>query len=837
MPGFGSGGFGSGAFGSWNWSREVLFELSPENYRIEDANQGGVYEEWALANGSVFDASRYKIRDFGELRDPLLVRTRYDETTTLRLGDEITPVAAIEQSGITGSVNAGFQFTAQRGRFTDADLGKLLVIDGSSIIGNNRTVKIAQVASSNTVATEPSLAVDAGPLRWSIREETTSETIRVKVSAGDVELIQPGWVLSDSFADFEVISRSQFPTDETRALQTEREGADLTVNSSGQMVSSTAAFNQEDVGKRMTLAGSPFLENRGKFEISEVLSATVAVLDTTLLEDATLITWAIRRQAVLELSGEANVLGIREQGGIEGVVVAPDLFSSPIAEFSSLDVGKRLTLRADSDANNGTYEILAVNSGTEVQLDATLVNGSPYFWEVRATTGIGDFTRVEVRAPGIIHYLATDSGIEIDNRESEEFQRRWVASASRWIDTKGDADTYVYLGALTGFDVEVTHLWRVSQDLFAATAVGGILVGENTVGRYGEDGALTEVVSKGRLTSATAAFVATDVGLSVEISGSVSGNDGLYEIETVISATVVEFRLLDPITAPEVSTTWRLVRIYSEDAPARPVYDEINSDLMTQLKGAAAFTVDKWCFEPDWSTTIGAGDGSFAITATTPPGASAFPITYTITAEGDLDVVTGFGEGQWKLTDVGGVSYFFESVPVLASVQSGVDGLLTGAAPVSLTSASATFTAADVGRKLTVGGSGSGNDGTYTIGALIGPNEVTLILTDTPFTPDANNSSLTWDVQVFEFEVNATDPPDLGAGTFEYLCPLDLTDCDYCGSSKILVEASTSLLLTQPFERLFDRLNQAKPKHVEFVQSVGQVATSTVTLTATGTVT
>jgi hypothetical protein len=685
MPGFGSGPFGGGAFGEFSWARQVLFETAPEVYRTADVDQ--LFELYARAQGEVFDDLRRKIRDFGDLRDPRLVRSAFDETTTILLGQIQLVKGPVEQRGIRAQVLATSVIQTERGRFTFADVGKELTVSESSLKDNNREVVITSIVSPTEVLTNPPLTLDAGPLRWEVRElqaSTTNETI-VEVVAGDVEPIAPGWILTDGFAEFEVLARKQFfSASDERKLLTNREGSDGVISSTPTFNSLTATFEQKDVGRRITISGSTALapssqfNNNDKFEIVEVLSPTEVVLDSPFIfQDPGPLDWAMLRRSRLTLSGSSTLRGVVEQVG-EDMTTTGTGFTAPSGEFTDADEGKLLTVYADSDVNNGIiFEVDSVTSANEVvTVPVPTGTASTYRYELRTETEVGDLRQVEVRAPSLLRFLARDFGIETDNREDEEFQRRWVDSVSRWIDLKGTEDGYKYLAQLTGYDATCSALYRVSQEIYLSVLASGgttYKVGEGVAGSFGLDGSLNVVGGRVRFSSPTATFAATDIGKTIDVSNtSGTTNDGLRTIETVISPTEVEFRVSDGMTgasdANNGTIVWLVVRLYAEEAPLLPVYDEINSDRMTYLKGASVFKVDKYCWEQlpsPWSTLIGFGaDGVIVITSVTPSTPSAFPQVVSITGRGDFDVVTGLGIGKWKLTNFG-TDHFLETVPRL----------------------------------------------------------------------------------------------------------------------------------------------------------------------------
>jgi len=690
MPGYGSGPFGGEPFGEFNWARRVLFDLAPVLYREEDVDD--LFLKYADSQGEVFTDLRRQIRNFFELREARAVRTQFDETGLLLLGAIQLIKEPVEQTGIRGSVTGVSVFQTERGRFTFADVGKELTVTNSTLADNNTSVVITSVVDSTSVLTNPPLVVDAGPLRWEVRPVSaslTNETI-VEVVSGDVEPIGPGWILSDGSTEFEVTERKQFfNIEDERKLQTEREGQDGAINASLRLTSPTAAFQRRDVGKRITVSGSTALKpavdssNEGKFTIVELISATEVVLDSPFLfQEVGPLTWAILRRPQLTLSGTSTLRGAVEQSGEDMTTIVGPLLQALSGAFSSADIGKLVTVYAENDINNGViFEVTGAPTANQLEVTPNpTLTGSTYRYELRAATTEGDTRQVSVRAPGLLRWLAQDFGIEIDVREEEEFQRRWVESVSRWIGLKGTVKGYQYLAALTGYSpTTVEPLYRVTLELYQAVLTAGgtaYAVGE---GLPGADGSLNLVSGRVRFSSPTAAFTAAHVGRAVETTGTGAGtNDGFRVIDLVIDAHTIAFRPVDTMggtaDANNGAIVWRLVRFYSVEAPLIPVYDEINADRMEYLKTSAVFTVDKYCWEQSpspWSTLIGFGaDGLIEITGVTPTAASAFPTTYTLRGQGDFDVVTGLGVGRWKLTNFG-TEYFLETVPKFPLIRSG----------------------------------------------------------------------------------------------------------------------------------------------------------------------
>lgn len=268
------------AFGEWWWSRYVLYDLIPAIYR--DRDEQGFLEKFSESLRPSFDQLRRKIRDFGEMRDPLLARAATTEQQVLRLGKRVVQRGPVEQSGVDGKVAIYGEFAAPTARFTEADRGKELTIKRSSKPENNRTVTVVSVVSSTIVAVTPRLSLDAGPVRWSLRQvyvdPPNQTTVEVRGGGVDLGKVAGGWLLNDGFASFDVRDRKIFPVPaDERTLLTERDGTENgTLDSQGRLQTPTYQFSSIDVGKTVFIANASTPSNNGRFEIFgvDVLSPT-----------------------------------------------------------------------------------------------------------------------------------------------------------------------------------------------------------------------------------------------------------------------------------------------------------------------------------------------------------------------------------------------------------------------------------------------------------------------------------------------------------------------------------------------------------------------------------
>ncbi len=686
-----------------------------------------------------FDGLRRKARDFPELRDPLLVRTQYDEVVPLRLGPAVGVKGVVEQRGLTGGVDAFQRFVAPTARFKASDVGKELFTTGSQFPQNNRRVTIASLSSATVAVTDPPLVVDAGPLRWELRTRVVAPTDRVtvEVRSGDVGDIAPGWILFDGFADFTVVGRRQFKLpiafeESDKQLLTEQEGLDGNIDSSGRFQSVTVRFDQKDVGKRLVLGGSALVANNGVFEVVRIVTVGVgdlrAVLDAdpTLEEDQGLV-WAVLPHAELDLENTVVPRGAVDQEGSDLSITASSpteaILESPSATFEEGDLGKIVTVSGSqtSPSNDGSYEIVAVVSSMAVQVaqraPALIVEGGGVLsWEVRTPTALGDLTRVDVRAPSLLTYLAGDFGIEVDTQESEARQRSWVKSVSEWIKYKGTHDGYRIIGAISGFDITTFQLYRFAASLTSVISPDHLFEVESIgVGRFGADGTLAQDVSlRYRFSSPTAAFAPTDVDSQVRVrNAGIGGNNKLYTIETVISAHEVEFLATDGATLPEANNgalRWNIVRLYTDLAPLLPNFDEVNGELLKDIVNGGSgnfldFALDKYCWEDDFDATAHISVVSVATVApgvhrVTVSGTGGFPTTPEIV----------LAVGQWQF------------VSLVAGVTGTGDTVMGGAPLMILEDLGAAFTVDMVGKWLSLSGATSpANNGFFLVTACLSP--------------------------------------------------------------------------------------------------------------------
>lgn len=724
MPGFGSGSFGSEPFGEWEWSRRVLFDSIPEIYKQQDLLNGGYLELFAESLRPEFDLFRSNIDNLLDIRDPLLVRTQYSQVEFIRLGPVQQAKGEVTQRGVVASVDALQQFVAPTARFKAIDVGKSLYVSNSQFPQNNRSVKIVRVVSPLIAITDPLLVIDAGPLRWELRTTVVPPTdrITIEVRSGDISKVTPGWILFDGFTDFTVTDRRQFKTPTTeKSLLVEQKGTDGIFDEFGQFSAASGYFTQGDVGKFVSLAGFSDPGQDGKYQISRVsedIPGEVRIdLETQPAGQQSSLIWAVLPFGELDLAGTEAPRGTVEQQGSDLKITASGgsdvTVTSVSAVFSTGDVGKIISIRGskESPSNDGLYIVVAVDSPSQARVaqrvDPAIIEISNLLtWELRSTTLVGDLTTVQVHAPSMITDLAPDFGIEVDTQESDARQRSWVRNVTRWVDLKGHADAYRIVGAISGFNASVFHLFRVGAGLFSRLPSAHSFA-QGEAGRLGSDGML-QLVGNLRFFSPSVSFSPVDIGRQIKISNAaVGGNNKYYTIQSIVDSHTARLLDSDSATLPDANNgflSWEMVRLYTDLAPLRPKYDQVNADLLfliveTFSGSHLTFRADMYCWEEDFYSTAPIEITSVSTLA---PGVHQVSIAGTIDFPNTPEVVLSVG--NWEFVS-------------LTVVSSGGGDTIAGNSDVRIfIDSDANFTSDLAGQWIQISGSTDpGNDGLFPI--------------------------------------------------------------------------------------------------------------------------
>lgn len=455
----------------------------------------------------------------------------------------------------------------------------------------------------------------------------------------------------------------------------------------------TVALATNGVGAPISTAAQVAAAVNASFLASELVSAgftgtgaglaalhnPTTVPGARLSQDAGPLVWALLPFPQILVEAAAPPQGVIEQEGVDlEFTSTPGTLRSSTAAFTANDIGKTVFARGSLLGQDGSYTVLSVNNVNELLVSFPgQVLETNITWELRTLTPIGDLTEVALNAPSMIQYLAQDFGIEIDTRESEARQRSWVENVTQWIDLKGTQKAYEILALISGFTVGIYPLYRISATLASTLPSFNVfLVGETGAGRQGYNGRLFSSGGRIRLTAATAIFEPADEGVSIRVRNCQNvANNKTYTIDSYIDPTTVEFELTDTAIVPDYGVggtlaapkiEWTVVRIYTTLAPLRPVFDEVNVELMQSIVGVNGFLVDTYCWDDDFVNSF-----DINITGVTPGASLGVPIFYTVTLTGILipgPTYTNAGVvlavGRWKLTDVAGNVFYVESVPI-----------------------------------------------------------------------------------------------------------------------------------------------------------------------------
>ena len=491
MSGFGSGPFGRIPVGQAAWSETVLFSAIPLSYREADADNGGLLQKLQEGLYPSFDNLREHIRQFGDLRDPFLVRASWSEYEFLTLGKQIIPTTAIEQIGAQGRVFSSGTFSTQdrTAKFAPTDIGKQLTIKRSSVQTNNQqTFSITGFISDKEVFTDPLIAVDAGPMRWEVRSkaETLVDEVEIEIRGGDPRLVDVGWQVFDGAKQFSVLTRQMYYQSVTgNQLLNEREFTDGSVDAAGTVGSLTYAFTQTDIGKILFIG--PLSGGRSVLAEIGAVEAGRAVVGRLVVPGANKdpfgsITYAYRTTA------DRLVTVLHTYDPLPNLPLVVEFQSDALSQHR-FDITVRLATDALSNIITTPSDIV-----TAVNLNPTILNFVEAYRTVTpgVETTVGAFDRAPIK------------GLRLPETSTQLFCA--VRPFAR-ITLKGGLP----LGVVDNenFDLEIPP---DGTDLLHPTA------------------------TTTRVFSPSSSFEPSDIGKLLSIHGSERGNDGCYEIVEVNSA-------------------------------------------------------------------------------------------------------------------------------------------------------------------------------------------------------------------------------------------------------------------------------------------------------------
>ena len=876
MAGFGTGPFGGSGFGSAPWVNLQLWESIPYVYRAEDALQvtpPDPLSRFVFAVGDELNRLSALTRDFVHLRNPDRVPTSYDNSQRLRLGAIIQQLNPIERRGYDGTLvgaTPGADFEAASARFTTLDIGKEITLSRSAVASNNRTVTIIGIVSATRVSVTGNLIISGTEtLRWDLRQpkERSVESAFVEVLEGSLEDVRPGWVMNTGKGRFNILSRRRFTDPElANELLTAREGRDGYFQN-GYFKSSSALFSTQDIGRELNLSNASNVENNGRWVITDVIDAETASITRTLLRGAdsdggvvyeineydslgrqvavshvvsgigtalaktedtaartvtinlatdnagvvtstsadvaalfsagsllsatatgstgglaaagtasvpgfkftanatTQVEWAVFRRGVLEVDTPGVVEGALEQSGVDMETSTTTRLKSVSASFSADDVGKVIVVKGSPDAsgNNGVYSITSLVDANTVAINKTVSSGETGLtWSLHSSTSLGDGAQVDLAPPSLIKYLARDFGITLNEKLPEQAQRSWTSNVHKYLNQKGVTAGYNSTTALNGYAATTRQLYHITAAMTSVVPAANMFeVGSTAAGHSGTDGSLfLHTSGRLRFTAPTALFDAShgSGGFILKIeAAATAGNNQYYSIESVVDAQTVEFIATDAAASlpdgNDGSLHWFIIRLFTDLAPLRPRFDEINTDVMEDHvdtidpgNPTKEFRADMFCWETKFyaevditvSSTMAIVTDKWEVSITV--GALAINLENLINPPPPAASSTQ-PLGVWKLTDSAGTEFFLETIV-------------------------------------------SGTNPNYT------------------------------------FEVVATAAPATGAGTIEYVCPIDIT-CDYCPAAGVLISLerlnpspTTEVPDSVTWNDILRDLRQVTPAHV-----------------------
>lgn len=565
-----------------------------------------------------------------------------------------------EKEGTDGDIDAN-GFASATANFTHADVGKYVSIAGSAL-GNDGKYEIL---SLDTIAFSPP--------RLQLR----------------------GFLSDESDLVWALLPHPQLDL-EGRAVPkgvVEQEGRDLALigGGSGDVETLTANFSSTDVGKYIRIRGSPFVSDDSQYKITAVVSTTRVTTNGSFAAVATDLFWEMRSETAVgndDRSGR-DLKVVEENVGAPGIsrVVSSSVdFDPGDGPIGLNDVHQLDITNSTITGNNQTVNVQEADDDGSLLVDGGLVlDAGPLTWRLLGLNSgaEADLTRVEIHPPALILLFAPDFGITIDTQEGEDRQRSYVEHVNAWLDLKGHESAYDIIGTLSGFDTTVQQLYHIDPDFVSILPAAVVMeVGEASFNRLGNDGALTAGTGgRIRFSAGSALFRASDVGRAIRINNaSTAGNNKIFTIDVFVDAQTVEFRLTDTAVVPDYGVAgtavaptlrWILVRFFTTTPPLLPLFDEVNSDQMTDYIATNPpvgdeFLIDKFCWEDDFAAFV-----DVTIVASTNIGGNY----YKVEVSGPADVIPRDPAGPtrqmlpgvvWILTDSIGREFVLETVPEVA---------------------------------------------------------------------------------------------------------------------------------------------------------------------------
>lgn len=495
MPGFGSGPFGKYNFGEWPWSLFTLVEGVPSVYREQD-DLSGAGTLRALLEGLVpsLDGLRQKIRDYDDLRDPLLapIDTDFDVgVIVIRTDDQGDGTSIVFLSeGPDGNkfigVRPGMVLIDLLGnRFTiDSVHSSALPVDvddppvdpatleqtGRHVVVSNigqASTELIPFASSTLVVSENPSPVGATGSIVAIAKALLvdgTDTFTLNDGAHPAVIFEfdtvpngvtPGRIAVDVGA---AISAVDVANAMVEAINTAPNLNMVAANNLG--TSATVTIINFGAGAAGNIAITDTVANVG-FVVAGMTGGAAGQfpLDPVGFDNGVSLAPYVFNRAGAVVSGPAiapNRVEITwNEGGLPktGFFTADDLPGGDLADTSTLT---RDTLSATLLA--GQFRLYN-DSGAVIDADSILVT-----YTLTPDPPVED---AEIRAQNILAFLASDYGIKLDRNDPEFLQRSYVNNAFKIWDIKGTELGYDVLGQYAGYFVAASPLYAISGTVAA----------------------------------------------------------------------------------------------------------------------------------------------------------------------------------------------------------------------------------------------------------------------------------------------------------------------------------------------------------------------------------
>ena len=647
----------------WELRERVFTNPTQQIIEIRGGDVSNVATDWTINDGQV--------------KSKIIKKNIFNYSTGIK--ENLT-----EKEGFTGSVDSAGRFRSNTYNFTGKDIGKFFTIANSEITSNNGKYEVLDVDVISP--TDVRAVVSRINLAGSDINGNVSYSVNNGFNNIKIKHLRSG---TNTVLTVEIIDDTNIVVN----LATDYLGAIISTASEV-----TAIVNNDVAASEIitATASGTGLSLVNEYDFADPINGI-------LLQDAGPLTWALLPYAQMTVKKNNTLLGVITQEGID-LTINGNVISSPTSIFqNSSAVNKIITISGSAIAsNNGSFEIITVTSNNIAIINKTLTTEAPLLcWEIRNKTELGnDQIQVEINAPSFIFNLGQEFDLNVDEVETELRQRNFVNNFNQWVDKKGHSSAYSAIGEISGFDVEAFPLYRITRDIALNTdfALNVIQAGESGSGRSGTDGSILYLASGDyKFYAPTAKFKTTDIDSVLRLDATANVvNNSLFTIKGYISETEA---LLDPYEGMvedgnNTTIDWAIIRLYSNVIPTIPNFDEINTDLFTELVGTGPdypeFTIDKFCYEPDMIDFI-------SVTINTDPLKTKFIATnrLQITLTGEMDVVIGIG--NWYIEDNAGNQFYLETLPVetipasgiytveaISTILPGAGGLLKYSCPVPL---------------------------------------------------------------------------------------------------------------------------------------------------------